>query len=153
MDRHIDFDGIENFRDFGGYATACGRGVKRGMLFRSANHARATETDLARMAELGIAIVVDLRRTHERAREPSRRNERFAAQVLENDLGLQDDPWGQSLRGVEPTAEWFRQDALTFYRTAPFEEAYLDLFSRYFRALAAADGAVLVHCAAGKDRT
>jgi protein-tyrosine phosphatase len=153
MDRHIDFDGIDNFRDFGGYATACGRGLKRRVLFRSANHARATEADLARMAELGIAVVVDLRRTHERAREPSRRHERFAAQVLENDLGLQDDPWGHSLRGVEPTAEWFRQDAMTFYRVAPFEDAYLDLFGRYFRALAAADGAVLVHCAAGKDRT
>jgi protein tyrosine/serine phosphatase len=29
----------------------------------------------------------------------------------------------------------------------------VDLFRRYFRALADSDGAILVHCAAGKDRT
>ena len=52
MDRHLDFEGIENFRDFGGYGTACGRGVRRGVLYRSANHARATAADLARLREL-----------------------------------------------------------------------------------------------------
>src|SRR5690606_16029481 len=85
--------------------------------------------------------------------EPSRRAATFMAQVLENDLGPQDDPWGRELFGLEPTADWFRRDSMTFYRSAPFEDAYLDLFARYFRALAEADGAVLVHCAAGKDRT
>ena len=48
MSKHLDFEGILNFRDFGGYDTACGRGLKAGRLFRSANHARATEADLAR---------------------------------------------------------------------------------------------------------
>jgi protein-tyrosine phosphatase len=153
MDRHIDFDGIENFRDFGGYATACGRGLKRGVLFRSGNHARATDADLVRMAELGISVVVDLRRSHERVREPSRRPETFLAQVLENDLGHTEDAWATGLAGKVPTADWFRQDLVTFYGKSPFEDAYLDLFRRYFHALASTDGAVLVHCAAGKDRT
>jgi protein tyrosine/serine phosphatase len=31
--------------------------------------------------------------------------------------------------------------------------AHLDVFSRTFRALADRDGAILIHCAAGKDRT
>jgi protein tyrosine/serine phosphatase len=39
------------------------------------------------------------------------------------------------------------------YRRLPYEPAHLDLFSRYFRALAEGDGPVLIHCAAGKDRT
>src|SRR5690606_7393851 len=39
------------------------------------------------------------------------------------------------------------------YRGLPFEPAHLDLFARYFRALAEAEGAVVIHCAAGKDRT
>ncbi len=39
------------------------------------------------------------------------------------------------------------------YRELPFEPAHLDLFGRYFRALAGSDGPVLIHCAAGKDRT
>ena len=57
MTRHIDFDGIDNFRDFGGYATACGRGVKAGQLFRSANHHRATDADLQRLRDLGVAVM------------------------------------------------------------------------------------------------
>jgi protein tyrosine/serine phosphatase len=42
---------------------------------------------------------------------------------------------------------------LDYYRAAPFDPRYVDLYGRYFRALADTEGAVLVHCAAGKDRT
>jgi protein tyrosine/serine phosphatase len=35
----------------------------------------------------------------------------------------------------------------------PFKPWYIDLFSRFFAALATTSGAVLVHCTAGKDRT
>src|SRR5690349_10781530 len=73
MTRHIDFDGIENFRDFGGYDTSHGRPLKRGLLYRSANHAYASDADLERMRGLGLAAIIDLRRAAERAREPSKR--------------------------------------------------------------------------------
>mgnify|MGYP003350029903 CR=1 FL=1 len=63
MTRHIDFEGIENFRDFGGYHTVHGRSLKRDLLYRSANHAYATDADLARMAELELAAIIDLRST------------------------------------------------------------------------------------------
>ena len=39
------------------------------------------------------------------------------------------------------------------YRDLAFEPAHLDLYARYFRALGETDGPVLIHCAAGKDRT
>ena len=67
------FESIENFRDIGGYDTACGRGLKRGLLFRSANHSYATDEDLAALRALGVRTIVDLRRPMERVREPSRR--------------------------------------------------------------------------------
>lgn len=153
MDRHIDFEGIENFRDFGGYDTACGRGLKRRTLFRSAHHAQASDADLQRLADLGIAVVVDLRRPVERSRDPSRRHDGFNGHVIENDLGVAHDPWVEAMKKGEVTSEWFRQDSLAFYRAAPLEARHVDLFSRYFHALADAEGAVLVHCAAGKDRT
>ena len=35
----------------------------------------------------------------------------------------------------------------------PFEPRYIELYSRYFRALTETDGAVLIHCTGGKDRT
>jgi len=153
MTRHIDFDGIENFRDFGGYDTALGRPVKRGVLYRSANHAYATDADLARMAELGLAAIVDLRRTEERAREPSKRWPGFGAAVVENDILSDHADWAQSMKGVEVNAQWFLDDGMGYYRRAPFEPRHIDLYSRYFRTLAAADGGIVVHCAAGKDRT
>jgi protein tyrosine/serine phosphatase len=153
MSRHIDFEGIENFRDFGGYDTRHGRPLKRGLLYRSANHAYATDADLARMAQLNLAAIVDLRRPVERQREPSRRWPGFGAAVVENDT-LSDHPdWVQSMQGVEIDARWFFDDALAYYRQAPFQDRHLDLFGRYFRMLADAPGPVVVHCAAGKDRT
>jgi len=153
MTRHIDFEGIENFRDFGGYDTAHGRPVRRGLLYRSANHAYASEADLARMRELGLAAIVDLRRTEERAREPSKRWPGFGAAVVENDILSDHADWAQSMRDAEVDAQWFLDDAMAYYRRAPFEPRHLDLFARYFRTLAEAKGAIVVHCAAGKDRT
>jgi protein tyrosine/serine phosphatase len=153
MERHIDFDGIENFRDFGGYATAGGRSLKRGLLYRSANHAHATDADLDRMRALGLGAVIDLRRPEERAREPSKRWPDFQAQVVENDI-LSDHPdWTEVMKGASLTPQWFRDDGVRYYQRAPFEPRHIDLYTRYFQTLAQTDGAIVVHCAAGKDRT
>ena len=152
--RHIEFEGIDNFRDFGGYGTACGRGLKAGRLFRSANHAYATDGDLAALRDLGVGVIVDLRRRREREREPSRRWEGFAGAVIENDIDGPEHDWADALKAASSVnADWFFQDSLDFYRAAPHAERMVDLFSRYFRTLAETEGAVVVHCAAGKDRT
>lgn len=86
MTRHIPLQGVENFRDFGDYAAAAGR-LKKGVLFRAAHQAQATDDDLEAMAALGIVTLVDLRRPNERERDPSRRWNDFAAQVIDNDMG------------------------------------------------------------------
>ena len=153
MTRHIDFEGIENFRDFGGYDTKFGRPLKTGLLYRSANHAYATEADLARMADLGLAAIIDLRRRFERDREPSRRWPGFGAAVVENDILSDHADWADLMKDVTVDADWFFQDTLGYNRRAPFEARHIDLFRRYFRTLAETDGAIVVHCAAGKDRT
>lgn len=153
MTRHIDFDGIENFRDFGGYDTVHGRPVTRGLLYRSANHAYATDADLGRMADLGLAAIIDLRRTEERKREPSKRWPGFGAAVVENDILSDHGDWADVMKDAEVNAQWFFEDGMGYYRRAPFEPRHIDLFTRYFHTLAAADGAIVVHCAAGKDRT
>jgi len=153
MSRHIDFEGIENFRDFGGYATACGRGVPHGRLYRSGAHHAATDADLERLQELSVAVVVDLRQPHERQREPSRRWPGFAGRVIENDLVSEHPDWLVKLKTADLSANWFFEDTRQFYRHGPTEPRHLQLFGAYFRALAEAEGPVLVHCAAGKDRT
>lgn len=81
------YEAIENFRDYGDYASRHGGRVAGGRLFRSAHHGAATETDLRSLAALGLATLVDLRRPQERDGQPSRRHEGFAAQVILCDLG------------------------------------------------------------------
>ncbi|THD77902.1 MAG: tyrosine-protein phosphatase [Phenylobacterium sp.] len=154
MTRHIAFEGIENFRDFGGYGTACGRGLKAGRLYRSGHHARASEADLARLKDLGLSLIVDLRRPNERERDPSRRWAGFGATVIDSDAEQERTvEWMEFLRDSDLSIEAFRRYMLNYYRAAPTDPRYVDLYSRYFLALAESDGPVLVHCAAGKDRT
>jgi protein tyrosine/serine phosphatase len=51
------------------------------------------------------------------------------------------------------TSDSMRAYMTHYYDVAPHEERHIDLYRRWFERLAATDGAVLVHCAAGKDRT
>jgi protein-tyrosine phosphatase len=153
MNRRIAFEGIDNFRDFGDYA-AGPRRLKPGLLYRSGHPARATDADLARLAELELAVIVDLRRANERERDPARRWPGFAAQVIENDMGQETlDEWSDFIARSDLSEASFRDYMLDYYAKAPFQRRHIDLYARYFRALADASGPVLVHCAAGKDRT
>ncbi|HEY7852391.1 MAG TPA: tyrosine-protein phosphatase [Caulobacteraceae bacterium] len=154
MNRRLALEGVENFRDFGGYATASGRRLKTGRLYRSASHGRATDPDLEAIAALDIAVVVDLRRTQERARDPSRRHHAFAAEVIDNDIGEEeDDSWIVHITSSDLSPASFRDYMLGYYAEVPAKPRMTDLYRRYFDVLARADGPVLIHCAAGKDRT
>lgn len=155
MTRHIRLEAVENFRDFGDYPTASGRRLRRGVLYRSASQGRATEADLAAIEALNLAVIVDLRRPGERERDPQRRPPGFAGQLIENDEGEAhgDDPWWTFVRNSDLSEAAFRGYLLNYYREAPFADRHRDLFSRYFQTLAATGGPVLIHCAAGKDRT
>ena len=153
MNRRIVFEGIDNFRDFGDYA-AGPRRLKSGFLYRSGHPGGATEADLERLAGMGFAVIVDLRRANERERELTRRWPGFAAQVIENDLGQETlDEWADFIATSDLTTASFRNYMLDYYGKAPFQRRHIDLYARYFRVLAQAEGPVLVHCAAGKDRT
>ena len=57
------------------------------------------------------------------------------------------------LKTADLTVDAGRRFMTDTYRRLPFETGHLDLFARYFRALGDGEGAVLIHCAAGKDRT
>jgi protein tyrosine/serine phosphatase len=148
------FDALDNFRDYGDYATAAGRRLAPGRLYRSGHQARASEADLARLGALGVATVVDLRRPSERRDQPSRRPAGFAGAVIEtayDDGG--EAPHLTFLRTADLTPESGRRFMTDTYRRLPFEPSHLDLFARYFRVLGETEGPVLIHCAAGKDRT
>jgi protein tyrosine/serine phosphatase len=152
-DRILPLEGVENFRDYGGYAVPGGLRVVRGRLWRSAHHGAATHDDLARIAGLGLTAVVDLRRPTERANQPSRRPDGFAGRVIDCDAGDEAEPPHVAfLRETDLSAESARAFFLDYYRKAPFEPRHLELFGRYFEALDMGRP-VLIHCSAGKDRT
>jgi protein-tyrosine phosphatase len=155
MTRHIRLEGVENFRDYGDYATAAGKRLRAGRLYRSASHGRATDADLAVIEALDLAVIVDLRRPGERERDPARRPAGFRGQVIQNDVGESagDDPWWNFVRSCDLSEDAFRGYLMNYYREAPFAARHVDLFARYFQVLAEAEGPVLIHCAAGKDRT
>jgi protein tyrosine/serine phosphatase len=153
MTRHLPLEGVDNFRDYGDYPTVGGRRLKRGMLYRSAAHSQATEADLEALGALNIAVVVDLRRKEEREREPSRRPPGFSGSVIVNDRAHEEDSWRNHVSSGKLTVESSRAYLIDYYRKAPFDARHIDLFTRYFATLAARGGPVLIHCAAGKDRT
>ena len=65
MNRHIPLAGQPNFRDLGGYASRDGRRVKWGRVYRSGELSQLSEDDVAKLAELGVRAVVDLRSPEE----------------------------------------------------------------------------------------
>lgn len=150
------FDGVENVRDYGDYDTAAARRIAPGRLFRSGHWANASDADLERFQALGVATVVDLRRAVEREQQPSRRPAGCTATLITTPASpddLTEAPHIQFLKSRDLTPDSSREFMTSAYRRIPYEAPHLDLFSRYFRALAEGDGPVLIHCAAGKDRT
>jgi protein tyrosine/serine phosphatase len=154
--RVIALQGVHNFRDYGGYACAGGR-LKRGLLFRSAQHLAASDADLVRIGGLGLAAVIDLRGGPERAAAPCRRPEGFSAEVhfVEADTtGLA--PHVEAARGAArqaPSPQEARQAMIRSYEGMPFRPTLKVMLRRYFEVLAEGPGPSLIHCMAGKDRT
>lgn len=148
------FDALDNFRDYGDYATAAGGRIRAGRLYRSGHHASVSDGDLERLGALDVGVVVDLRRPVERRRQPSRRHPGFVGQVLESDLDEAGEaPHITFLKTADLTPDSGRRFMTGIYREMAFAPAHLDVFARYFRSLAESDRPVLIHCAAGKDRT
>lgn len=153
------FEHITNFRDFGGVETVSGAQVLRGRLYRAAHLGDATEGDLARMRTLRLQAIVDLRRLEERRSHPNRiprREPPLVEQltVIESDIGGDGEaPHVAFLRQGDLSDAAIERFMLDFYQEAPYEPRHRDLFGRTFALLPELSGGILVHCAAGKDRT
>jgi len=70
-DRRLQFEGVQNFRDLGGYPTADGRTTRWGSVFRSDALHKLTEADLVEFERLGMGSVFDLRSDDERTSHPN----------------------------------------------------------------------------------
>ena len=127
--------------------------MKTGILFRSGEHGKATDGDLARIDALDLAHIIDLRGNSERRANPCKRGEKFDAQVH-----FFDGETAGLAPHVEAAKDSINVDAAhaameNLYSQLPFRENLIWILKRYFAALSEGEGASVVHCLAGKDRT
>jgi protein-tyrosine phosphatase len=148
--RLLAFEGGCNFRDIGGYAAADGRIVRWGKVYRTGVLSYFTANDHPALLKLGVRAICDLRRADEREREPTRWPD-AAARALCWDDGAR-TPTIRTFAASRPdTAAGMFEAMLDLYRALP--EWMGPRIRGLFECLAAGESPVVVHCAAGKDRT
>jgi protein-tyrosine phosphatase len=141
--RLLEWEGCLNARDLGGYETEDGREICWGTVVRSDCPAALTEAGRAALADYGVRAIVDLRLPAELAEDPNPFAEPGDHGIAYTNVSF-----------IDPAAA--PPDAVS-----TLAEDYLQMLDRYRQRVAEAlaaiarapDGAVLVHCAAGKDRT
>jgi protein-tyrosine phosphatase len=148
----VPLQGGSNFRDLGGYATADGRKVRAGAVFRSAHLGTLTDADRTALAKLQVRTVVDLRGVNEAAETPH-----LVEGVGCRIVGAHIEPGvGEKIRGAvaDGSANPFlmMQFLTDHYRDYPRRCA--PGFRTLFATLSDGTHCPLVfHCTAGKDRT
>ena len=137
----MSFEACFNFRDIGGYATASGRSVRWGAVFRSGSLHRLTIADRERITGLGVRTIIDLRSTAELDRDG-----RFDAS---GEVGFHHVPVvDASVDEIQD--DWSSQLGNVYYAMA---SANRSAIATVFGVLAEDEHPVVIHCFAGKDRT
>jgi protein-tyrosine phosphatase len=155
--RLLNFEGIANLRDLGGYATIDGEEVAWGKLYRSATFAQASRADLANLDRLGLTAFVDFRSTAEKEEEPNRLPEEPGFEII--DIPILDEGnealVGDVMARIESgDFDGFDPEAAMMEANRQFANVFTPQISQFVRTVLDADGApVLWHCSAGKDRT
>jgi len=141
--RRLAWEGGLNARDLGGYPTADGRQTRWGAVVRSDSLAALTPAGRAALADYGVRTIIDLRLRAEIDEYPNPYAEPGDHGVAYTNVSV-----------IDPAAG-FPPDTYTLAENYLW---MLDHFRGYVAQVMAAiagapEGAVLVHCAAGKDRT
>jgi protein-tyrosine phosphatase len=141
--RLLEWEGCLNARDLGGYATQDGRQTRWGTVVRSDSPAALTEAGRAALASYGVRAIVDLRLPAELADDPNPFAEPGDHGIAYTNVSI-----------IDPGAG-FPPNTITLAENYMWSlERFRDLVAKAVEAVAQApEGAVLIHCAAGKDRT
>ena len=148
----LDFEGIENVRDLGGMLRVDGAKIRPGLLLRTGRLGKATDADVARLTDMGLAAIVDFRDESEVHRSPDRDVPGAAYHNLPALPNLADN-----FRPVDDptyTAAEVHKDFRRIYRILAQSNESQEAYAAFFRILLASEGRpVLWHCTQGKDRT
>ena len=144
----VNWDGAVNAVDLGGLPLETGGTTASGRLYRSGRPEHLTEEGWRQAIGQGVRLVVDLRNPSEIGREAQHPqvDESALAGITRVNLPTEDpdDPEFRRICGPLLDSPASYADNLALYP---------EKFAAVFRAVAGADGAVLVHCSAGRDRT
>ncbi|PHR59713.1 MAG: protein tyrosine phosphatase [Robiginitomaculum sp.] len=144
---------VRNLRDFGNWPTMNAQKVASGRLLRSGHWADAKSHGFDLLRQLGPETFIDLRRPAERGFQPNVFPDNMDIEVLASDGGdMSEPPHVRFLRENELTQNSVRAYMQSAYRRIPTERHHQDLFRQTILHLGQGK-TVLIHCAAGKDRT
>ncbi|MFF2627723.1 tyrosine-protein phosphatase [Kitasatospora griseola] len=140
--RQLDWDGCLNVRDLGGLPTRDGRRTRTGAIVRADNLDRLTAEGQNALLHYGVRTVIDLRDQVEyRPLLPTPDTVDLVRVPLD---ALAGPDWWARFGALDGTPLSFR----------PYLDHCRDAVSRLVAAVAhARDGAIVVHCGAGRDRT
>jgi protein-tyrosine phosphatase len=147
--RQLTWDGCVNVRDLGGLPTEDGAETRYRAVVRADNVATLSEKGRREMLAYGVRRIVDLRWINERQEDP---HMEFGVEVLHlplfGDNNERHDADRQLLAKIPDHVECRRVMYLEHLY------AYSERFAKAIAAVASAPaGCVLIHCAAGVDRT
>lgn len=150
LDDPYRLDGAWNFRDVGGLRTIDGGTTRPGVLFRSSQLSGLTDAARRELDVLGIADVFDLRRNRE--------IEVLGADLLSHRIRLHNTPFEPRHLDDAPherptSAEQAVAELSSAYAQFAVCDEAAQAIVRIARAVADGSAGMLVHCAAGKDRT
>ncbi|MFG1948437.1 tyrosine-protein phosphatase [Nonomuraea sp. NPDC048826] len=146
MIRHIEFANIHNFRDVGGYATADGRSVRWQRLYRADSLGWLAGDDIETFRALRVRTVIDLRHPFE-AEKYGRVPEEHG--LAYHNLPIEGRRWDVAVFDEDLGVARYLAD-----RYLEVTEDGVDNLRTAMETIARADCApVVIHCAAGKDRT
>lgn len=169
-ERTLNVEGMNNFRDMGGYAAADGKTVRWGKLYRSDHIHKTTDAGLAYIRKLGIRTIIDYRSADEISKYPNRvidggivsyhldpaahtaeLSAQFSAAKEDEDRNLVNKITEQKKKGA--LADQY-DIVMAQYHNFVNEPKSQQAFARMLQIAADPSAAPLVqHCRGGKDRT
>ena len=141
--RLLPLEGGSNFRDLGGYRTADGQTVARGMLFRSGAMTGLTDADMAYLDGFGIKTIVDLRSDEEISLYPNHWAAKHRIEVVTGDYSFAAMMSGED-SGERPAMGELYPRLL---------ESIGPQIKTYFDEALGEGAPMVVNCSAGQDRT
>jgi protein tyrosine/serine phosphatase len=152
-ERDLIWDGCLNVRDLGGLPTSDGGETRFGSVIRADSVRQLSDAGWQALVDAGVRTAIDLRGDHEREDDPPAE---LPIEVVHVPfMEANEEEWEEIAEELETATSSAPDDATST------RDAYLIFLERFSANVAASvravanapEGAVVIHCVGGKDRT